>query len=73
MCVRMCTCVCCFIFTLFSQSGQLQGPSDSVPRAASHITIAACSSQGFQGHLVWMGLKCGERGGEEEKEKKKKR
>lgn len=63
--VRACTCG--FSFTLFSQSGQPRGPSGSAPRVVSHITIAACSSQGFQGHLVWMGLK--QKGGEKKKKK----
>lgn len=72
--VHVCTCVCWFIFTCFLQSGRIQGPSGSVPRAASHTTISAYSSQGFQGHFVSMGLKHGESGrGKGEKEKKKKR
>lgn len=62
-----------FSFTLFWQSGQPQGPSGSVPRAASHTTIAACSSQGFQDHLVWMGLKYGKGWGEERKKKTQKK
>lgn len=71
----MCVCVYCFVFTLFLQSGQLRGPSGCAPTAVSHITIATCSSQGFQGHLVWTGLKQngeGGGGGEGEGEKKDK-
>lgn len=63
----VCPCVWGFVLTLFSQSGQLQGPWGSAPRAASHTTTAACSSQGFQGHLVWMGLKCGKGKGRKRK------